>query len=188
MGSAEFDADHLSHSPNNYAPMSDAVSSDQQCKLPGNFDRAAYLQRCSSLGPITNETGNRVPAKFNACGCHSLHPTSQLECEQSAAQNARPGPSVGPPTNARSRRMVRVNAVHCRAFLTTLSSLVSCCRFCRCRRAVSSEAHMRTRILYLAIASLHSLDLLAANGRPSFARRFSDSNAYNVRVSNSGKS
>jgi hypothetical protein len=70
MSLAEFDADHLSHSPNNYAPVSDAVSSDQQCKLPGNFDRAAYLQRCSSLGPITNETGNRLPAKFNACCCH----------------------------------------------------------------------------------------------------------------------
>jgi hypothetical protein len=34
----------------------------------------------------------------------------------------------------RSRHMARVNAVHCRAFLMALSSLVSCCRFCRCRK------------------------------------------------------
>jgi hypothetical protein len=95
MGLVEFDADHLSHSPNNFASVSDAVSSDQR-KLPGNFDRAAYLQRCSSLGPITNETGNRVPVKFNGCGCHSLQPASQLECEQSAARSARPiGQSAG---------------------------------------------------------------------------------------------
>ena len=54
-------------------------------------DPATYL-RGGSAGAEGAEcrggTGNRVPAKFNACGCHSLHPTSQLECEQSTAQNA----------------------------------------------------------------------------------------------------
>jgi hypothetical protein len=84
---AEFDADHLSHSPNNYAPVSEAVSSDQQCKLPGNFDRAAYLQRCSGLGPITNETGNRVPAKFDACCCCFI---PHSKCEQRPPETPRP--------------------------------------------------------------------------------------------------
>jgi hypothetical protein len=62
----EFDADHLSRSPDNYAPMSGAVSSYQQCKLCRKLGRAAYLQRSSSLGLVPNEAGDREPLKFNA--------------------------------------------------------------------------------------------------------------------------
>jgi hypothetical protein len=160
---AEFDADHLSHSPNNYAPVSEAVSSDQQCKLPGNFDRAAYLQRCSGLGPITNETGNRVPAKFNACCCHLLHPTSQLECEQSRTRPETPRPIGQSARAANQRGMARVNAVHCRAFLMTLSSLVTCCRFCRRRKfEYDRESSFRQALVirvFLRQASFNKLAL-----------------------------
>jgi hypothetical protein len=61
----EFDADQLFHSPYLDASDFDAISSDQKCKLRGDADRADYLQRCSSLGLVTNETGNRVPAELN---------------------------------------------------------------------------------------------------------------------------
>jgi len=61
----EFDADQLFHSPSQDASDFDAISSDQKCKLRGDADRADYLQRCSSLGLVTNETGNRAPAELN---------------------------------------------------------------------------------------------------------------------------
>jgi hypothetical protein len=64
--SNEFDADHLSRSPNNRATMRGAVRGYQQRKLCRKLDRADYLQRGSSLGLVTNETGNREPAKLNA--------------------------------------------------------------------------------------------------------------------------
>jgi hypothetical protein len=129
MSLAEFDADHLSHSPNNYAPVCDAVSSDQQCKLPGNFNRAAYLQRGSSLGPITNETGNRVPAKFDACCYHLLHPASQLELNK--ARPKRPGllgRALGSPTNAPVTAYGPRKRCPLRSVPDDLSSLVSGCR------------------------------------------------------------
>jgi hypothetical protein len=46
--------------------MSGAVSSYQQCKLCWKLGRAAYLQRSTSFGLVTNEAGNREPAEFNA--------------------------------------------------------------------------------------------------------------------------
>jgi hypothetical protein len=64
--SKEFDADHLSGSPNNCATMCGAVRDYQQCKLCRKLDRADDLQRGSSLGLVTNETGNREPPKLNA--------------------------------------------------------------------------------------------------------------------------
>ena len=64
--SKEFDADQLSRSPNNSAPMCGAVRDYQQCKLCRKLERADCLQRGPSLGLVTNETCNREPAKLYA--------------------------------------------------------------------------------------------------------------------------
>ena len=63
----EFDADQLSRSPNNSAPMCGAVRDYQQCKLCRKLERADCLQRGPSLGLVTNETGERAPVELNTC-------------------------------------------------------------------------------------------------------------------------
>jgi len=64
----EFDADQLPGSPYHCAP--DTLSGDQKCKLRRDANRADYLKPRSSLGLITNETGDCVSAELNDSGLH----------------------------------------------------------------------------------------------------------------------
>ena len=68
----EFDADQLLGPPYRCAP--DALSGDQKCKLRRDADRVGYLKRRSSLGLVTNETGDCAPADLDASGLHEATP------------------------------------------------------------------------------------------------------------------
>ena len=68
----EFDADQLLGPPYRRAP--DALSGDQKCKLRRDADRADYLKRRSTLGLVTNETGDCAPAELDASGLHEATP------------------------------------------------------------------------------------------------------------------
>jgi hypothetical protein len=63
--SKEFDADHFSHLPDNYASVPDALRVAQKRKLRRNLERVDHLQRSSSLGLIPDNTGNYAPVVLN---------------------------------------------------------------------------------------------------------------------------
>ena len=66
----EFDADQLLGPPYHRAPGT--LIGDQKYKL--RRDRADYLKRRSSLGLVTNETGDCAPAELDASGLHEATP------------------------------------------------------------------------------------------------------------------
>ena len=68
----EFDADQLLGPPYRRAP--DALSGDQKCKLRRDADRADHLKRRSTLGLVTNETGDCAPAELDASDLHEATP------------------------------------------------------------------------------------------------------------------
>lgn len=63
---AEFDADQAFRSPYHRAAAAHAISNDHKGKLRRDAQWADHLERCTSVGLVTNETGDRAPVELDA--------------------------------------------------------------------------------------------------------------------------